>query len=65
MEKYADKTSVERSIERWENEGGEVKTFPEVRINPEVRTNDKAVLICIGCLVVLTFFCWLVKGLGK
>ncbi len=65
MNKYADKTSVERSIERWENEGGEVKTFPEVRMNPEVRTNDKAILICIGCLVVLPFFYWLVKRLGK
>lgn len=24
MKKYADKTSIERSVERWENEGGEV-----------------------------------------
>jgi hypothetical protein len=24
MNKYADKTSVERSVERWENEGGDV-----------------------------------------
>ena len=65
MKNYPDELSEEIALERWENEGGEVKTFPEVRMNPEVRTNDKAILICIGCLVVLPFFYWLVKRLGK
>lgn len=59
MKKYADKRSAERAIERWENEGGAVKTLPRVR------TNDKAILICIGCLVALPLFYWLVKRLGK
>ncbi len=59
MKKYGDKKSGERAIERWENEGGAVKALPRVR------TNDKAILICIGCLVVLPFFYWLVKRLGK
>ena len=34
MKKYADKTSAERSIERWENEGGDV--LPTALRNKEI-----------------------------
>lgn len=39
MKKYADKTSAERSIERWEGEGGEV--LPTALRNKEIAEIEK------------------------
>lgn len=59
MKNYPNESSEEISIERWENEGGEVKPLPEMR------TNDKKILACIACLVVLPFIYWLAKRVGR
>ncbi len=53
------KRATEAAIERWENEGGEVKPLPEMR------TGDKKILACAACLVVLPFIYWLVKRIGR
>ncbi len=45
------------AIADWEDEGGALKPL----FIPEVMTNNKVILICIGCLVVLPFFYWLAK----
>lgn len=57
MKRNANIISDQNAIERWENEGGEVKTIAEVR------TNDHAILIFAGCIVVLSLFYWMAKRL--
>ena len=59
MENYPNELSEEIAIERWENEGGEVKPLPARRTNP------KKILACVACLVVLPFIYWLVKRTGR
>jgi hypothetical protein len=50
--------SNKAAIATWEDEGGALKP-PFV---PEVKTTSKqGLLICLGCLVVLPFFYWLMK----
>ncbi len=59
MKNYLGESSEEFAIERWENEGGEVKPLPEMR------TNDNKILIYVVCFAVLTFVYWLVKRTGR
>lgn len=49
--------SDKAAISNWEDEGGALKP-PFI---PEVKTNNKVILICLGCLVVLPFLYWLAK----
>lgn len=47
MKNYPDEFNEEIAIERWENEGGEVKPLTEMQ------ANDRRILICVACLIVL------------
>ncbi len=59
MKNYQGESSEEIAIERWENEGGEVKPLPEMR------NNDNKILIYVVCFAVLPFIYWLVKRTGR
>ncbi len=58
MKNYQGESSEEIAIERWENEGGEVKPLPEMRIN------DNKILIYVACFAVLPLIYWLFKRIG-
>ncbi len=53
---FRSECSEEIAIERWENEGGEVKPLPEMR------TDDNRILICVVYFAVLPFVYWLLKS---
>ncbi|MCY7346550.1 MAG: hypothetical protein LH614_10075 [Pyrinomonadaceae bacterium] len=59
IKNYPGESSEEMAIERWENEGGEVKPLPEMQ------TNDNKILIYVVCFTVLHFIYWLVKRTGR
>ena len=49
--------SDKAAISNWEDEGGALKPA----FIPEIKTNKKAILICLGGLGALPFLYWLAK----
>lgn len=49
--------SDKAAISNWEDEGSALKPLPIT----EVRTHTKAIFVCLGGLIAVPFFYWLVK----